>query len=408
MQKRTKNGPGFKPFELKKGGTNIAVYEDAFGLRPQDDIMTTTILFILSILYSINIGASDEIRLSIGEKQHLYFPDLKKVGNLNPKLVNTKILEDIDEVIITALSKGNGKIFVHDHLGSRTLDVIVYSKMALDLEREIKELTSHMEGLSVKSIGHKVMIKGKVLTREDLETLKHIEKLYGENIILLTESTPSSQILTLKKMITLDVKMMEINKNKLHTLGLQFPDAISTHLSYAARLEHKTEMDILFHALEKKGLAKILANPKLVCKSGEEAQFTAGGEIPLRLAHRGNLSVQWKTYGILLSIKPIADSLDHIATTLKVEMSTLNQATAVEGIPGLTTRKVETSINVPNGKTIVLSGLVHQEKGDNIQGFPFLSSLPLLRYFFSYSQTSHKETELIILVTPSIHEESLS
>lgn len=341
-----------------------------------------------------------EIRLTVGEKKHLYFPNLKKIENLNPRLIKT--IRSNDELTLMALSKGNGKLFIHDQLGSRTLEVIVYSKLALDLEREIKELTSHIEGLTVRNIGHKVIIKGTVLTTKDLNTLKHIEKLY-DNVLLLIDPSRSSEAIPLKKMIYLDVKMMEMNKNKLEHLGLQFPDSIKSHISYSSHLEHKTEIDLIFHALEKKGFAKTLANPKLVCKSGEEAEFTAGGEIPLRLAHKGNLSVQWKTYGILLKIKPVADSYNHIATTLKVEVSHLDQTTTVDGIPGLITRKVETSINVPHGQTIVLSGLIHQEKGENREGLFGFSSLPLIGNLFSSSRFLHKETELMILVTPSVH-----
>lgn len=365
--------------------------------------MATVILFILSIIYPMNIGA-EPIRLSIGEKQYFYFPGLKKIENFNSKLINARVLPEENKVILTALSKGNGKLFVDDNEGNRTLDVIVYSKLSLDLEREIKELTSHIEGLSVRNIGHKVVIKGKVFTSKDFETLKTIEKQY-ENVLLLIESSPSAQALILQKMIYLDVKMIEMNKNKLETLGIQFPEAVTTHLSYAAHLNHKTETDLIFHALEKKGYAKTLANPKLVCKSGEEAHFTAGGEIPLKLAHEKKLSVQWKTYGILLHVKPIADTYNQIAATLKVEISQLNRAASVDGIPGLSTRKLETSVNVPEGKTIILSGLIHQENGQDFQKLPILSDIPLLGELFSSSRVTRQETELIIFVTPSIYKE---
>ena len=369
-------------------------------------------LIILIFLFQVSSLWAAEIRLSIGEKRTLHFPGLKKFHNTNSKLVRAKILPDQEEVILTALSKGNGELFVQDQEGSRTVPLIIFSKLALDLEREIKELTSDIEGILVRSVGHKVLISGKILTPQDVKTIERISKMY-ENVMNMTQSAASAQILTLEKMIHIDVKMMELNKQKLQHLGIEFPESLTNHFSLLSHfqkgaitstLQMTTEFNLIFRALEKNGYSKILANPKLVCKNGGEADFLAGGEVPLKLSRGRDLSIQWKPYGILLHINPQADNQNNIATTLKVEVSTLNPATAVEGIPGLLTRKLQTSANVPSGKTIVLSGLIHHENREDIQALPPLSHLPVLGELFSSKQFQHKETELIIFITPSIYE----
>ena len=183
-----------------------------------------TILLIL-LLWTHQIWAAD-IRLSVGETQYFYFPGLKKFENHNKKLVQLRPIPQKDEIALTALSKGNGKILIQDQLGSRTLPIIVYSKLALDLEREIKELTADIEGVSVRNAGHKVLLKGKVMTPQDMKTLERIEKLY-DNVLNLTEPLPSARALTLEQMITIDVKMLELNKNKLQSLGLELPSALN-------------------------------------------------------------------------------------------------------------------------------------------------------------------------------------
>ncbi|MBI2646455.1 MAG: hypothetical protein HYW85_05440 [Deltaproteobacteria bacterium] len=364
-------------------------------------IKMMTILLIL-FLWTHQIWAAD-IRLSVGETQYFYFPGLKKFENHNKKLVQLRSIAEKDEIALTALSKGNGKILIEDQLGSRTLPIIVYSKLALDLEREIKELTADIEGVSVRNAGHKVLIKGKVMTPQDMKTLERIEKLY-DNVLNLTEPLPSAKALTLEQMITIDVKMLELNKNKLQSLGLELPPALKTHFALDnSTLQTTTEFDLIFHALEKNGFAKILANPKLVCKNGGRADFLAGGEIPLRLSHGRELSVQWKPYGISLDIQPLADHFHQIATTLKIEISTLNSAQSVDGLPSLLTRRMQTAVNVPSGETIVLSGLIHQEQGQDIQKVPAISSLPILGELFKSKHFQNKETELMIFVTPSIY-----
>ncbi|MEK7790041.1 MAG: hypothetical protein AAB309_00260, partial [Deltaproteobacteria bacterium] len=342
------------------------------------------LLIILIVFLCTNLQSA-ELRLSIGETRRLYFPDIKKAENLNPKLARVKILPEKDEISISALSKGNGKIEIKDQFGNHTIDVVVYSKFSLDLEREIKELTADIEGIEVKQAGHQVVISGKILTSKDVERLQKIEKKYEDKLINLADPLPSAETIPLEKMIEIDVKMIELNKNRLRAIGIQFPELINTHFAirqnftpYTIASGANSEFDLIIRAIEKKGWAKVMANPKLICKNGGEAHFMAGGEIPIRLAHRGSLSVQWKPYGILLNILPKADPENQISTTLKIEISTLNSGTTVEGIPGLLTRKLETSLNVKSGETIALSGLIHHQDGEGSHRVPIVSGIPIL------------------------------
>lgn len=366
------------------------------------------IFFTLLISISTNIFA-EELRLSIGETRRLYFPDIKKVENLNPKLARVKILPEKNEISISALAKGNGRIEVKDQFGNHTIDVVVYAKLALDLEREIKELTADIEGIEVKQAGHQVVVSGKILTSQDVERLQKIEKRYEDKLINLADPLPSAQTTPLEKMIEIDVRMIELNKNRLRAIGLQFPELINAHFAirqnftpYTIAAGANSEFDLILRAIEKKGWAKVLANPKLVCKNGSEAHFMAGGEIPIRLAHRGSLSVQWKPYGILLHILPKADPENQISTTLKIEISTLNAGTAVEGIPGLRIRKLETSLNVKNGETIALSGLIHHQDEEGSHRVPIVSSIPIVGALFESREVKSENTELMITVTPAV------
>ena len=370
------------------------------------------ILIILLILSWIPSLWAEEIRLSIGEQRTLLFPGLKKVENKNKKLTRVRVYPQRDEVVIQAISKGNSTLLIRDDLGERSIAVIVYSKLALDLEREIKELTSHIEGIEVRQIGHQVILSGPVLTPEDYRIVQKIEKQY-DKVTNLTRPLPSSQIIPLDKMIQIELKMIETNTRKLRKIGLELPDSIKTHFSintqhqeglHTTTFNTSTQFDLIFHALEKKGLAKILANPKLICKNGGEAHFLAGGEIPIRLAHERSLSVQWKPYGIMLHIQPTADSRDHIFATIKVEISTLNPSQMIEGVPGILTRKLQTSINVRNNETIILSGLVHQENGEDIRKVPVISALPILGTLFQSKEFQNSNSELIIFVTPTIRQ----
>lgn len=376
-------------------------------------IFHCALCLLLFLMIMFGHVLADEIRLSIGESKTLLFPGLKRVENTNKKLMRVRIIPDKNEISLTALSKGNGTLLIEDELGDHTFEVIVYSKLALDLEREIKELTANVEGIEVRNVGHQIVLSGKILTPQDYEIIKMIEKRY-ENVITMATPLPSAKVIQMEKMIQVELKMIELNKNRLRSIGLQFPDSINTHFSLnlhrqndsvTTTLQAATQFDLIFRALEKKGLAKILANPKLICKNGGEAKFLAGGEIPIRLSHEKSLSVEWKPYGISLHIFPTADSQNHISVTLNVEISTLNDAQSIDGMPGMLTRRLETSLNVKEGETIILSGLLHQENSEDIHRVPALSSIPILGILFQSKQFQNRNTELMIFVTPTLRKE---
>ena len=370
---------------------------------------------IFFIIFFSGILNAEEVRLALGETKILIFPGLKSFKNLNQKLVRAVIHIDKEEVEVTALSKGNGMLMVVDSEGKHSVNIIVYSKMALDLEREIKEATRSIEGITVKNVGHRVIITGNIYTPEDEATLKLIEQKY-ESILNLTQKMKSASVFRPEKMIQVELKMMELNHQKLRSLGIQFPEALRPHFSMSTQQQDgvssssfqlSSQFDMVFKALEQKGFAKILANPKLVCKNGGEAKFWAGGEIPIRLMHGKNLKVEWKAYGIMLHIFPEADANQNISVKLTLEISSLNAAQTVDGIPALINRKVETAFHVINGETIILSGLIHEENSEEIHRVPALSSLPILGELFQSKHFQNKSSELMIFVTPSLKKERI-
>lgn len=345
------------------------------------------------------LSAADDIRMVIGEKKYLHFPGLKKFENLNPKLIRAQIAPKKEEVLLTALTKGHGQLKMSDASGERELQVIIFSKLALDYEREIEELTRDIEGIEVRQVGRKVLISGEILTPQDLATLKKIETLY-EDVMTIAKPTPYAQSLTLQKMIQMDVKLVEIDKNDLKTLGIEFPKNMTATL--ASPVQFQTPLEVILHALDQKGWANIIAQPQLTCKNHESATFLSGGEIPIRIATKNNLSVQWKPYGISLKMKPHADDAHHIETELMLEVSDIDSSQTLDGLPGLLTRRVETKINVNAGETIVISGLMHTRRQIQNQGVAFLSSIPILGHLFGTVETHHKDLELMVFVTPSL------
>ena len=160
------------------------------------------------------------------------------------------------------------------------------------------------------------------------------------------------------------------------------------------------------NALIQSGKAKILSRPNITALSGKEAEILIGGEIPIPTSKQGDISVTWREYGIKLHIQPTATPDRKITTKVAAEISTLDNSNAVSTtagkIPALISRKASTSINIPDGHTMSIGGLMNNTESKNVSRIPLLSSIPIIGEFFKNTSTSKDRHELIILITPTI------
>jgi pilus assembly protein CpaC len=151
------------------------------------------------------------------------------------------------------------------------------------------------------------------------------------------------------------------------------------------------------------GQAYILANPRLVTRSGQAASFLAGGEVPIPVAGAlGTTSIDYKSYGVKLHIAPQVDAQGHILATIQTSLSQIDPSLSVQGYPAFLTRKTDAVVNVLPGQTIVLSGLIDSTGANDINKVPGLGDLPVLGALFRSTQFQRNQSELVIFVTPHI------
>lgn len=161
-------------------------------------------------------------------------------------------------------------------------------------------------------------------------------------------------------------------------------------------------LNVVIRALEEDGLVNVLAEPNLTSLSGETASFLAGGEIPVPISRdsEGNVQVAYRPFGVRLSFRPSVLSDDRISMQLRSEVSSLNQATAVEGIPGMDTRNVETTVELPSGGSLMIAGLLQSEAVKSMTTVPGIRNIPILGELFKSDNFQRSETELVVIVTP--------
>ena len=259
-------------------------------------------------------------------------------------------------------------------------------------------------------------------------------KKAGTTIVNINNGkTTESVLVTVKKqssadsMIEVDVQVLEIVHNDEQNYGLDWPallqgplpenglpvspmnaiEVTPNSIKALGATFNRGQMNLLVDFLVKNNYAKILARPKLLTANGKKAKFLSGGEVPLVTVNtQGQASVDWKKYGVSLEISPTLNKQGGIEADLKTEVSTLDYANAVDLgksiMPAIKTRWVETNLNMEQGNTMVIAGLIEDHEMKVTSGVPVLSGIPLLGELFKNTSTSIQKTELVIFVTPKV------
>ena len=164
----------------------------------------------------------------------------------------------------------------------------------------------------------------------------------------------------------------------------------------------------IVNALEGSGFAYTLARPSLVALSGQSASFLAGGEIPIPVpsANSNSYSIEYKEFGIRLTLTPTVVSNNRIALKVAPEVSELdyNNGVTIGGttVPAFTIRRTDTSISLADGESFVISGLISTRNASEVNKFPGLGDIPVLGAFFRNSSINREERELLMIVTPHL------
>jgi pilus assembly protein CpaC len=179
-----------------------------------------------------------------------------------------------------------------------------------------------------------------------------------------------------------------------------------------ANLANKgASIDVLITALETKGLVRRLAEPDLVALSGDTAAFLAGGEFPVPIAQPGSgntttITIEFKPFGVQLTFMPtvLANGIINLRLAPSVSELDFAQAVVISGftIPSLTKREARTTIELRDGQSFSIAGLLQSESDRNVSQLPWIGSVPVLGALFRSSEYKNSETELVVIVTPHL------
>jgi pilus assembly protein CpaC len=305
-------------------------------------------------------------------------------------------------------------------------DITVTADRAL-LESQLKDISPD-ERIMVRFVNETIVLSGMVTNGQTRRKAETMAKAFGLKVISQITTDNPQQVL-------LQVKVAQVDKTALKKLGISFLTKGKTAEGFSnmigaptgglsgnlAALGSLTPLDTVqlgasyfyggvsatLQALVTKGLAKILAEPNLLVKSGEEGSFLAGSRIPYTVvATSGGIAtstIVYESVGIKLKFKP--EVLENGLINLKIdpaEVSSIAGTMAVNGYPIIDTREVRTSVELKDGESLVLAGLLQEDQINSLSKIPLLGDIPFLGALFRTIQNDLKEKELVFFITPKI------
>ncbi|MFL6700991.1 MAG: type II and III secretion system protein family protein [Paraburkholderia graminis] len=239
-----------------------------------------------------------------------------------------------------------------------------------------------------------------------------------------------------RSVVQVDVRVVEFSRTVLKQVGLNIlkqnngftfgsfaPSALTSATygstpSFSSVAPISSAFNLVFNSathglfadlslMESNNLARILAEPTLVALSGQSASFLAGGEIPVPIPQGlGTTSIEYKPYGVGLTLTPTVLSPQRIALKVAPEASQLDFANAVTisgvSVPAITTRRTDTTVELGDGESFVIGGLIDRETISNVAKVPLLGDLPVIGAFFKQLNYQQNDKELVIIVTPHL------
>ena len=397
---------------------------------------TKQILFIFAFVFVFDYAHSQGdykhiIYVPAGQTVTIDTPNIKRVSVGNGKVADVKVLKDTSEVLVIAKESGvtDIRIWYRKGLSERYLLQVDGISPGPNMD-EVEQLLGDIPGISLTKVRNTFMIDGQVTSDADKKRIDAIAAQYPNIVSLVPDP-----LFDKSRTILIKARLLEVKKSALKKIGIDWEDVLngpvfSVFADYRTNdifrstvspgtalgtigqdvgtntyLGISSSLSSVINIMMNDGDAKILAEPTLSCKSGGQANFLAGGEIPIPLVDGdGQMTVSYKQYGIILNISPVTDGDGFISTSVEVEVSAVDQSVQVLGIPGFTTRRAETEMNVQAGETMVIAGLVSHDDAKNVDKVPGLGQLPIIGELFKSREFISRETELIVLVSPQLIE----
>ena len=323
---------------------------------------------------------------------------------------------------LTVYGPGRRVIYSSDVLVSADLD---------SFKARLHEVLPRETNVSVGTANQSILLSGTVSSPAALQQILTLADTYDPGKVVNMMSVQGTQQVMLSvrfvEMERTTAKDLRLNVTQQRTRGspavtVQSGDSVFSTIHDAdktfglASLAWRVgggDLTFLFDALEEKGLIKTLAEPNLVAMSGDTANFLAGGEFPIPVAQSSStgtslptITIEFKQFGISLAFTPTILQDGMINMVVNPEVSAIDPTTSIQlgdiQIPGIKVRRAHTTVELRDGESFTVAGLLSDDYQNNVRQYPFLGDLPIIGSLFRSTSYQQDQTELVIVVTPHL------
>jgi len=384
---------------------------------------------------------ANELRLIVGETHLLEEKDLKRIAVGNGKVLSAKRL-DHEQILLLGLQPGQTSLHLWFRNGTeKKIKARVLHGDSEDLAKDVRRWLGKKSAVEVKSVAGRVIIEGRARNVQEAQKIRELAQRSPMIVNLVQQSG-------VEQMIAMEVRFLEVKKSALENIGINWqkstagpvfgivgdfksnniyrpassgtvdvsgvpglisnlpgttsdPSAMARIAPFAMYFGLQATLASVINLMEQNGDAIVLAEPMLSCRSGGSAKFLAGGEIPLPTTSAlGSSSVQFKPYGIKFEINPVLTESGSISARVMTELSTVDPAIKVGDLPAFLSRQTETDVNLQEGETLVISGLISEDRSKTVEKLAGLGDIPILGKLFQSKDFRERRSEMIVFVTP--------
>jgi pilus assembly protein CpaC len=377
--------------------------------------------------------ASEPMTLVVGRGAVVDCPGgVARVSTSNPEAVDT-VLASESEVLLQAKAAGQATLVVWSKAGGRTSYEVTVQPDLEPLRALLRE-SFPGEQIDVRPSRDSAALVGRASTPAVAERALALAAGTMKGAVSAVRVTPAPE-----RQVLLRVRFAEVNRtvtteqgvNLFSTGAANTPGAISTgqfpsvttreaagfastfalsDILNVFALRPDLNLGVIIRDLQSRGLLQILAEPNLVATNGKEASFLAGGEFPVPIVqsgvNAGAVTVQFREFGIRLSFLPQLSPGGTIKLHVKPEVSTVDTSNGVTvsgfRIPALSTRRIETDVELAEGQSFVIAGLLDDRVIESLSELPGLSRIPVLGALFRSRARTKSKSELVVVVTPEV------
>lgn len=372
-----------------------------------------------------------DVYMEPGDSQVIQVQDnIETVFISSPDVADYEIIGD-RSVMVYGKSQGRADLIIFDKSGEViTKSTLVVDALLSEIQKKISQIApdSHVK---IEKMGKSYVISGSIATEEERDKIYNI---VGEGVGALREVTKKEvasargsdngeggntwldeveykgvinklEIPTTNQ-VNVKLSVVEVTKNFTDNVGIDWNTSGSSPGTFRFVKFDADTLTSLVHAISNDSVARVLAEPNLSVLSGETAEFLVGGEVPIVTSSGNNgTSVQYKEFGIKLNVGAKVSNSKRIRITLGEEVSNIDttySTKAGDSFPALQTRRARTTVELADGESFLLGGLISNNEREALSRVPFIGDVPILGALFRNAETSRSRSELVVVATVNL------